>query len=111
MELKSSSTKPSLTQVMPALHDWLAKQEGRAFGLFHAIIIDRQHDHCYADMALQAAKAGNDKDTIRLAELLFAMTPAQRRKLSAIWHFYDPGAKDVPPSKPARRADDSGRGF
>lgn len=111
MELNDSSSKPSLTQVMPALHDWLAKQEGRSFGLFHAIIIDRQYDQSIANMALQTAKAGNDKDTILLAELLKSLTPVQRRKLSAIWHFYDPEAKVVPPSKPARRAGDSGRVF
>jgi hypothetical protein len=109
VEQADAQKRPSLTEVVPALHAWLAKQEGRSFGIFHAIIIRKLYDQCLADAALQQAKASGDRQTIDLAEMLVALSSMQRRKLSSIWHFYDPASKVVKASKSVKKPLDFSR--
>ena len=107
MELASEQKRISLTNVVPALHAWLAQQPDQSFGIFHSIIVERHHEQSYAVMVLQQAKVHQDKDTIALAEILVTLSSMQRRKLSAIWHLYDPTSKAIPPSQPTRRSTDN----
>jgi hypothetical protein len=98
--------KLSLTEVMPALHEWLGTQENKSFGIFQAIFLGKNYHLEFAVRALKEAKEGADSQTVQLAEMLVGLSQAQRRKLCTIWHFYDPGAQVVPPSRPARRKAD-----
>jgi hypothetical protein len=109
MEQTEPQKRPSLTEVVPALHAWLAMQEGQSFGIFHEIVISKLSEPRFAQMALEQAKASADKQTIELAKMLVALSSMQRRKLSSIWHFYDPTPKNVSDSKPERRSMDASR--
>jgi hypothetical protein len=101
MGTNATKQRPSLTEVVPALHQWLAKQNRQSFGIFHSIIIERLCDQHFADKALARSKEGFDKETIELAAMIAALSAMQRRKLSYIWHFYEPDSKEVPPTKSA----------
>ncbi|WP_432263302.1 hypothetical protein [Cupriavidus sp. TMH.W2] len=85
----SFAAKPSLPEIKPLVRAWYAKPGNGAGGLFHLIIEGGNNEQRWANAALEAARASGDADAICLGELLAAMSPTQRQKLSKTWHLTD----------------------
>jgi hypothetical protein len=74
--------KPSVAEVLPVVKAWYAKPGNRCGGMFHVILDDGNHEQHWATSALAEARASGNGEAIHLVELLVAMSPTQRRKLS-----------------------------
>ncbi|MBC3871892.1 hypothetical protein [Undibacterium oligocarboniphilum] len=74
--------KPTIPDVTPVVKEWYSKPGNECGGLFHIILDDGNNEQHWADELLEQAKASGDTDAIQLAELLAAMSPTQRLKLS-----------------------------
>ena len=80
---KQTQRKPTVPEVMPLVREWYGKPGNQAGGIFHVILDDGNFEQVFADQALQSARELGDPAAVMLAELLAAMSPTQRRKLSA----------------------------
>ena len=74
--------KPTIPEVLPIVKAWYAKPGNECGGMFHIILDDGNHEQHWATKALEEARASGDGEAIHLAELLAAMSPTQRLKLS-----------------------------
>lgn len=82
MNENMNTRKPTIPEVLPLVKAWYAKPGNACGGLFHVMLDDGNHEKLWANKALDAARELGDKDAIALAELLAAMSPTQRLKLS-----------------------------
>jgi hypothetical protein len=80
--MDESNNKPTIPEVLPIVKAWYTKPGNECGGIFHVILDDGNHEQHWAAGALNDARASGDEEAIRLAELLAAMSPTQRRKLS-----------------------------
>lgn len=80
---KQARRKPTVPEVMPLVREWYAMPGNQAGGIFHIILDDGNCQQTFADQALESARQLGDPVGLELAELLAAMSPTQRRKLSA----------------------------
>lgn len=76
--------KPTIPEVHPLVQAWYRRPENGAGGMFHVILEDSNQEQRHADTALATARESGDAEAIHLAELLAAMSPTQRLKLSQL---------------------------
>jgi hypothetical protein len=82
--MEDQNKKPAIPEVLPIVKAWYAKPGNECGGMFHVILDDGNHEQQWAAGALEDARAFGDEEAIHLAELLAAMSPTQRRKLSKL---------------------------
>ncbi|MCT0528339.1 hypothetical protein N0599_21620 [Pseudomonas aeruginosa] len=80
---KPTQKKPTVPEVMPLVREWYDKPGNQTGGIFHVILDDGNYEKVFADQALKSARELGDPEAVILAELLVAMSPTQRRKLSS----------------------------
>lgn len=80
--MENLTKKPTIPEVLPLVKAWYSKSGNECGGLFHLILDEGNHEQHWASGALEKARLSGDADAIHLAELLAAMSPTQRRKLS-----------------------------
>lgn len=78
--------KPTIPEVIPLIRAYKSVEENRCGGILHIVLDDGNVKDSDVDYCVARASEAGDKEGLKIANLLRAMSQTQRRKLSRMFY-------------------------